>query len=120
MGWLALMQHRPADALAAATRATDSDRLVITALSEHELGRAEESRRALEKLTAAYSETHALAIAAAYAWLGERDAAFHWLDRAYAQHDVGLSLVRMNPAFHQLRRDPRWHAFLHKMNLPLD
>ena len=120
MGWLALMQHRPADALAAATRATDSDRLVITALAEHQLGHAEESRRALQKLTADYGDTHWSDIAEAYAWLGERDAAFHWLDRAYAQHDVGLSLVRMNPAFHQLRGDPRWHAFLRKMNLPLD
>src|SRR5262249_60374252 len=71
MGCLALMQHRPADALAAATRATDFDRLVITALAEHQLGHAEESRRALQKLTADYGDTLWTTIDADYAWLGE-------------------------------------------------
>ena len=67
-----------------------------------------------------HAETDAGVIAEVYAWLGNRDAAFGWLERAYAQQDADLPWVRMRPALQRLRGDPRWHAFLRKMNLPLD
>jgi serine/threonine protein kinase/TolB-like protein/cytochrome c-type biogenesis protein CcmH/NrfG len=57
-------------------------------------------------------------IAEVYAWWGDKSNAFQWLDRAYVQHDGGLWYVKVNPLLKSLRLDPRYKAFLHKMNLP--
>jgi hypothetical protein len=39
------------------------------------------------------------------------------LDRAYAQHDGGLAAVKVDRLLEALRTDPRYPAFLRKMNL---
>jgi hypothetical protein len=51
---------------------------------------------------------------------GEKDHAFEWLERAHRQHDGGLVLIRSDPALLKLRGDPRYAAFLARMNLPMD
>jgi hypothetical protein len=43
------------------------------------------------------------------------DAAFLWLERAYAQRDGGLSGVKTNPLLRSLHGDRRWVGFLKKM-----
>ena len=52
-----------------------------------------------------------------YAYRGDRDLAFHWLERAYAQKDPDLSGIGGDPMFKNLAQDPRYEAFLRKMNL---
>jgi hypothetical protein len=47
-----------------------------------------------------------------YAWRNEKDKAFEWLDRAYAQRDWGLSALKGELLFRNLFRDPRWTVFL--------
>ena len=59
-------------------------------------------------------------VARVHAWRGERERAFEWLDRAYARHDLGLRLVKVDPFLRNLHIDPRFTAFLKKMNLPPD
>ena len=47
--------------------------------------------------------------------------AFLWLDLAYRQRDSGLigtPSVNIDPVIKSLRGDPRYKAFLRKMNLP--
>jgi len=44
--------------------------------------------------------------------------AFQWLERAYAQRDLSLNLIKGDPLLHKLEADPRYKAFLRKMNLP--
>lgn len=83
-------------------------------------GRADESQRALDSLIDRDAHTAAFQIASAYAWRGEKDRAFQWLERAYRQHDGGLSVVKVAPGLRSLRGDPRYTALLKKMNLPLD
>lgn len=56
--------------------------------------------------------------AEAFAWRGEKDRAFEWLERAYRQRDGGLGRVKIDPLLISLRRDPRFGALLRKMNLP--
>ena len=51
------------------------------------------------------------------AYRGEVDEAFAWLDRAYAQKDVGLYLLRGDLLLSNLVADPRYKAFLLKMKL---
>src|SRR5271156_2119327 len=58
-------------------------------------------------------------IAVAYALAGNRDKAFEFLDRAYADQDDELTAVVRFPAFDSLHSDPRWAALLHKLGLPL-
>jgi hypothetical protein len=42
----------------------------------------------------------------------------HWLERAYAQKDAYLYSVRRDSLLKNLEGDPRYKAFLHKMNFP--
>jgi serine/threonine-protein kinase len=98
----------------------DEDRLHIEALAEHSLGHDARSRRALDELTSRYSILMPFEIASAYAWRGERDAAFEWLDRCDRQLDSGLMFVKRWPLLRDLRADPRWSRFLQGVNLPVD
>ena len=55
----------------------------------------------------------------AYAWRGDRDHAFEWLDRAYEQHTPELVYIKY-VLVQNLRGDPRYTALLKRMNLPVD
>jgi hypothetical protein len=48
---------------------------------------------------------------------GEKDRAFEWMERAYAQRDGGLAEMKSSPRLRSLHGDPRWDAFLKKMGL---
>jgi hypothetical protein len=52
-----------------------------------------------------------------YAWRGQKDEAFAWLDRAFAQHDGGLIELKSDELMVSLRTDARFSALLHKMKL---
>jgi hypothetical protein len=56
----------------------------------------------------------------AYAYRGELDSAFSWLDRAYRQHDAGMLSVRVDPLLENLRKDSRYKAILVRMKLDDD
>jgi serine/threonine-protein kinase len=121
LGWVLLLEGQPAAALVASQRSTSAlFRLTNAALAQHDLGHAKESQQALDELIAKYAHSGAYQIADVYAWLGETDHAFEWLDRAFAQRDGGLTLVKMDPLLRKLRGDPRYKTLLKKMNLPVD
>jgi hypothetical protein len=56
-------------------------------------------------------------IAEVYAWRGQKDLAFQWLERAYTQHDGGLTEIKTDPLLASLHADPRYQAFMRKMKL---
>jgi serine/threonine protein kinase/tetratricopeptide (TPR) repeat protein len=58
-------------------------------------------------------------VAVAYSLAGNRDKAFEFLEKAYADRDDELIAVIRFPAFDHLKSDPRWPALLHKLGLPL-
>jgi tetratricopeptide (TPR) repeat protein len=97
---------------------SDSDRSAGLAMVYHALGRRAESDAALAQLIKEHAHDDASEIAEVYAYRGERDQAFAWLDRAYSQKDAGLYLIKSDPLLKNLRDDPRYKAFLRKMNLP--
>ena len=88
------------------------------AVSEHSLGHAAESERALQELIVHHAQDNAYQIATAYAWRGEQDKAMEWLDRAYRQRESGLGDVKVSPFLASARGDPRFKAILRKMKLP--
>jgi TolB-like protein/Flp pilus assembly protein TadD len=57
------------------------------------------------------------AFATIYAGLGEIDAAFDWLGRAYEVHDTGLIWLKWDPQFDNLRSDSRFQNLLKNMGL---
>jgi TolB-like protein len=57
-------------------------------------------------------------IAEIYAYFGERDEALGWLEAARVRHDPGVIWVRRDPMLQSLVADPRYKAFLRKINLP--
>ena len=87
-------------------------------MAEHTLGHAHESQQALDELIAKEAQDAAYQIAEVYAWRRENDKAFEWLERAYQQRDGGLDEVKVDLLLEKLRGDPRYKAFLRKMNLP--
>jgi TolB-like protein/Flp pilus assembly protein TadD len=116
-----LVDGQPAAALAAAERSTNEVfRLAGAALAQHDLGRAKEAQQALDQLIARWGHSVAYQIAQIFAWRGEQDRAFDWLERAVKQRDGGLVNVKVDPLLRRLRGDPRYAAVLRKMNLPVD
>jgi len=113
-----IMQGRPQDALPEIERIHyPSYRACLYALAYHALGREKDSDGALNELMK-YHASSASEIAAVYAFRNQTDEAFEWLDRAYAQHDLNLNSTKVDPLLRNLHNDPRFAAFLKKLNLP--
>jgi tetratricopeptide (TPR) repeat protein len=93
-------------------------KLTGQALVYHALGREQDSTAALAALIAKYYTLAPYQIAQAYAYRGESDKSFEWLERAYKQRDPGLPEIKSNPLFKNLRHDPRYAALLKRMRLP--
>jgi tetratricopeptide (TPR) repeat protein len=119
LGTLQLLEGRAKDALETFRRIDNEGfRLSSVAMAEHTLGHARESQQALAQLIAQHATEAAFQIAETYAWRGETDKAFEWLERAYRQRDGGLSDIKTDPPLAALRNDPRYKVFLRKMDLP--
>jgi Tfp pilus assembly protein PilF len=56
-------------------------------------------------------------IADIYAALGDKEAAFEWLDRALGQHSNSCLLLAIDPAFEDFRSDPRFQEATRKIGL---
>ena len=80
-------------------------------------GRRGESEASLRPLIELHSIDSCYQLAMVYATRRDNDAAFEWLERGYIQRDAGIALVKMEPLLRPLHGDPRWGAFLKKMNL---
>ena len=57
-------------------------------------------------------------IAQAYAYLGDKDRAFEWLNTAYQEHDVLLVGLRTDFSFDSLHSDPRYAELVRKVGFP--
>jgi eukaryotic-like serine/threonine-protein kinase len=57
-------------------------------------------------------------IASNYALLGEKDQAFIWLEKGYAEKSGFMAYLKIAPEFDSLRSDPRYADLLKRMGLP--
>jgi TolB-like protein/transcriptional regulator with XRE-family HTH domain/Tfp pilus assembly protein PilF len=118
LGTLRLEQGRPHEAIAAFAREEiEALQLAGTAMAQHALGRAADSAATMERLIERCADNGALQIAEAFAYRGDPDRAFEWLERAYEQRDSGLPQMQSWPLLRNLHGDPRWQPFLQKMGL---
>jgi tetratricopeptide (TPR) repeat protein len=120
LGLIFLARGHPQEALVEIQQeASDWAKMTDEALVYHALGRHQASDAALRELIATYAHDSAYQIAEVYAYRGEIDEAFKWLDRAYNQHDPGLVGLKVEPLLKSLHQDPRYIELLKKMRLPL-
>jgi hypothetical protein len=85
------------------------------ALAYHALGQASASDAALAELIEKHEKSWSSMIARVYAFRGEADRAFEWLNKAVVYHDTGVVHVPIEPFLRNLHDDPRWLPFLQKI-----
>jgi tetratricopeptide (TPR) repeat protein len=88
------------------------------AMVYHALGRKADSAAALERYIRENADDSAFGLAETYAYLGEADRAFEWLERACQRKDPALIYAKGDWPLRGIEQDPRYKAFLKKMNLP--
>jgi len=84
------------------------------ALAFHALGRETDSNAALSRLISGGAANYAYEVAEVYAYRGARNEALQW----YVQKDATLKWIARDPTLTNVASDPRYKAFLRKMNLP--
>ena len=81
-------------------------------------GRRDDAIDTLNKLKATEKYVSPAELAILYTALGDKEKAFDSLEKAYNEHDVQLTLLRVDPAYDPLRDDPRFKPMLKRLNLP--
>ena len=120
LGIVYLLQGKPEMALAEMRQETmEVFKRFGLALAYHALGRKKEADEELTNYIAIYQNDWAYLIAEIYAFRGEKDKAFEWLEKAFERKDSWLVEIKGNPLFKNLEGDPRHTAFLRKMKLPV-
>jgi eukaryotic-like serine/threonine-protein kinase len=81
----------------------------------------DEARRVLSEIShlASVQYVKAYFIAMAHVALDDRDSAFHWLEKAFAEHDPWLVWFGTDPKLDPLRMDPRLIRLFRLTNNPL-
>ena len=113
IGVALLMKGEPEAALLAFQKEEGDREYLIKgeALAFHAMGRRAEFEEAFEELKTNWGKQWPSEVAHVYAWIGDADAAFEWLDRAVAQNEDGLTQQFPQPFFSPIRDDPRWQRF---------
>jgi len=89
------------------------------ALAHYARGDRPAADESLAELIARDRDVMAYQIAEVYAWRGETDKAFEWLQVSFDNHDTGTLSLLINPFMRGLRHDARYKNLLAKIGLPL-
>jgi hypothetical protein len=83
------------------------------ALVFHELGQADEFEQELSRLIELSGEEYGSEVALVYAWAGDLDQAFYWLEKERKTGaGSGWTQILGYPQVKNLADDPRWLPFL--------
>jgi len=82
-------------------------------LALHSLGRQDAFDREFAEFLERHSD-NSEGIARIYAWTGQNDLAFEWLDKMVAQHGPAHAHLVKTELYEPIKSDPRWPAFLEK------
>ncbi|HEY4989410.1 MAG TPA: TIR domain-containing protein [Opitutaceae bacterium] len=111
-----VLQGRLTEAAEAAEREpSERYRLYARALVQLAKKNLPEADLLRQELIDKYGDEMAFFVGENYAYAGEADLAFEWLERSRAQHETNVIWVMGQPTFRTLRSDPRWPVFLKKM-----
>jgi adenylate cyclase len=82
-------------------------------LAYHDLGREQASRKALHELVEKERDVWPYGLARAYAWLGDADETFRYLEDKKARPDaLQMGGLATHPMFRKMHGDTRWLPFL--------
>jgi serine/threonine protein kinase/Tfp pilus assembly protein PilF len=81
-------------------------------------GRRSDALAVLQKLKTTDKYVSPTELAVLYIGLGDKEAAFQSLERAYAERDPRLDELKVEPYFDSLRSDPRYQELLTNMHFP--
>jgi tetratricopeptide (TPR) repeat protein len=113
-----LLMGKNTEALAMAEKEPDeASRLAALSMIYWSLDRHAESDRDLRTLEKSAADRRAHQIAGVYAFRGEADTAFAWLDRAFQHKRGSLAGLKTDPLLQKIRSDPRYDALLRKAKL---
>ena len=85
------------------------------AMALYSAGRIEESDVWMAKMVETYADRRPFEIAAAFAWRGDADEAFEWLERSLVKDRADALFTIQSPEFRPIHDDPRWDEFLRKI-----
>jgi hypothetical protein len=104
-----LADHKPDAALDAMSKEPDeANRLTCMPAALWALGRRKESDAMLAEAEKKYHALSAYGLAYCYAYRGEKDEAFKWLNHARDNQDLRLQFINEDPDFRSLHSDPRF------------
>ena len=113
-----------AEAIALYTKAQEATRLPSSglAITYARMGRQTDAQNILEQLLQVRENRYVSAplIAAVFVALGDKNAAFRWLERAYAEHSGVLQWIAFLPEFRALRSDARFPQLLRRVSASQD
>ena len=92
-------------------------RLAGLSMAHHALGQSAESDAALAELIEKHGSGFSFNIAYVFAFRGESDRSFEWLNKAVKNHDLYLSVVAVHPMFANIHSDPRWLPLLRRLGM---
>ena len=113
LGRALMMLGRTQEAAGASGDSISDHGLLAARIGNRELALAK-----LAELRQQGGDMENLNYAAIYAQLGQKEAAFAALDRAWEVRDTGLLGLKVNPFLDPLRSDPRYGALVRKVGLP--
>ena len=117
LGYILLLKGEPEAALAEFERVDEADvRLEAVTLALYGLGRQEEFEASFNELRDTWGDENPMSVAPIYAYMGELDLAFEWLERGL---DMGRSPIGISadPIFAEMHTDPRWPEVLERMGI---
>ncbi|MEP6903400.1 MAG: tetratricopeptide repeat protein [Actinomycetota bacterium] len=111
----ALNESRKARAIAGDTPQITAQIAYVLAVS----GQTSEARATLSKLKERIAQQYIppYDIALIYTGLGDKDQAFDWFEKAYADHSTEMIYFKIEPMLSSLRSDPRYQNILLRMKL---
>ncbi len=81
------------------------------------LGKEMESQVIVKEFLETSAQEKPLEMATMYAWRGENNAAFEWLETAFMQRERSLNNILWNDELARLESDRRYPGFLEKLGL---
>ena len=121
LGLIYLLQGKPAMAMDQLPNEPDKQwKIFGSILINQALGRKEEADKLLNNHLLKFPKDELYQIAEIYAYRGEKDKAFEYLEKSLVDREARLTYFKGDPLLKKLEKDPRYTAFLRKLNLPLD
>lgn len=122
LGKVYLLQGKPDWALAEMVQETGEEawKNFGLILAYQALSHKKETDTLLQDYLLRFQKENKYQIAEIYAFRGEKNKAFEYLEKAYIGMEGRLNYLKGDPLLKNLEGDPRYKAFLKKMNLPVN